>query len=59
MCSSDLLRAKAEAENIRKRAQTDVINAQKFALESFAKALLPARDSLEAALAVDKRALNG
>lgn len=47
------LRAKAEAENVRKRAQADVINAQKFALESFAKALLPVRDSLEAALAVE------
>ena len=50
------LRAKAEAENVRKRAQTDVINAQKFALESFAKALLPVRDSLEAALAVENTA---
>ncbi len=50
------LRAKAEAENVRKRAQADVINAQKFALESFAKALLPVRDSLEAALAVENTA---
>ena len=44
------LRAKAEAENIRKRAQVDVANAHKYALESFAQELLPVRDSLEAAL---------
>ncbi|MEX0959882.1 MAG: nucleotide exchange factor GrpE [Burkholderiales bacterium] len=43
------LRAKAEAENIRKRAQTEVANAHKYALESFAQELLPVRDSLEAA----------
>jgi molecular chaperone GrpE len=46
------LRAKADAENIRKRAQTDVANAHKYALENFAGELLPVRDSLEAALAV-------
>ena len=45
------LRAKAEAENIRKRAQIDVANAHKYALESFTQELLPVRDSLEAALA--------
>ena len=45
------LRAKAEAENIRKRAQADVANAHKYALESFSSELLPVRDSLEAALA--------
>lgn len=45
------LRAKAETENVRKRAQTDVANAHKFALEGFAQELLPVRDSLEAALA--------
>lgn len=44
------LRAKAEAENIRKRAQIEVANAHKYALESFAQELLPVRDSLEAAL---------
>jgi molecular chaperone GrpE len=47
------LRAKAEADNIRKRAQADVANAHKYAIESFAAELLPVRDSLEAALAVD------
>ncbi len=50
------LRAKAEADNVRKRAQADIANAQKYALESFAKSLLPVRDSLEAALAVENTA---
>lgn len=45
------LRAKADAENIRKRAQVDVANAHRYALENFAGELLPVRDSLEAALA--------
>jgi molecular chaperone GrpE len=44
------LRAKAETENIRKRAQEDVTKAHKFAIESFCRELLPVRDSLEAAL---------
>jgi len=45
------LRAKAETDNIRKRAQIDVANAHKFGIESFANALIPVKDSLEAALA--------
>jgi molecular chaperone GrpE len=45
------LRAKAETENMRRRAQTDVANAHKYGVESFASALLPVKDSLEAALA--------
>ena len=45
------LRAKAETENVRKRAQIDVANAHKYALETFAAELLPVKDSLEAALA--------
>ena len=48
------LRAKAECDNVRKRAQVDIANAHKYALENFAAALLPVRDSLEAALAADK-----
>ena len=44
------LRAKADAENIRKRAQSDLSNAHKFALENFSAELIPVRDSLEAAL---------
>ena len=46
------LRARAEAENIRKRAQADLANAHKYALEGFAGELVGVRDSLEAALAV-------
>ena len=45
------LRAKAETDNVRRRAQTDVANAHKYALEGFAVELLAVRDSLEAALA--------
>jgi molecular chaperone GrpE len=44
------LRAKAEADNIRKRAQADIANAHKYALEGISSALLPVKDSLEAAL---------
>jgi molecular chaperone GrpE len=46
------LRAKADADNIRKRAQDDIAKAHKFAVESFSSELLAVRDSLEAALAV-------
>ena len=45
------LRAKAEAENTRRRAEEEVAKARKFAIEGFAEALLPVKDSLEAALA--------
>jgi molecular chaperone GrpE len=45
------LRAKAETDNVRKRAQIDVANAYKYAIENFALELLPVKDSLEAALA--------
>ena len=47
------LRAKAEAENIRRRAQEDVAKAYKFAIESFAEGLLPVVDSLEKALQIE------
>jgi molecular chaperone GrpE len=47
------LRAKAEADNIRKRAQVEVANAHRYALETFAGHLLPVRDSLEAALTAE------
>ncbi len=46
------LRAKAEAENTRRRAEEEMSKARKFALESFAEALLPVKDSLEAAIAI-------
>lgn len=45
------LRAKAEAENVRRRAQDDIAKAGKFAAEKFAGELLAVKDSLEAALA--------
>ena len=47
------LRAKADSENIRKRAQVDIANAHKYAIENFSTELLTVIDSLEAALAVE------
>lgn len=47
------LRAKADSENIRKRAQIDIANAHKYATENFSTELLTVIDSLEAALAVE------
>lgn len=44
------LRARAEMENIRRRAQEEIAKTRKFAVEGFAESLLPVRDSLEAAL---------
>ena len=46
------LRAKAEAENIRRRGQEDISKAYKFAIESFAEGLVPVVDSLEKALQI-------
>lgn len=46
-----LLRAVADADNARKRAQAEAAAAQKFAIERFAETLLPVVDSLEAAVA--------
>ena len=45
------LRAKAEMENIRRRAQEDIAKTHKYAIENFAEGLVPVIDSLEAALA--------
>lgn len=50
-----LLRAKAEVENIRRRANEEVAKARKFAVEGFAESLLPVCDSLEAALAQENQ----
>jgi len=44
------LRAKAEAENTRRRAEEEISKARKYAVESFAEHLLPVKDSLEAAI---------
>ena len=49
--SDAYLRAKAEAENVRRRADEDVAKARKFAIEAFAEAMLPVMDSMEAAIA--------
>ena len=45
-----MMRAVADAENARKRAQAEAATAQKYALERFAEGLLPVMDILEAAL---------
>ena len=45
------LRAMAETDNVRKRAERDVENAHKYAIERFVSELLPVKDSLELGLA--------
>ncbi len=50
-----MLRVQAEAQNMIRRAERDVENARKFALERFTGALLPVIDNLERAMA----AMNG
>ncbi|RQO63229.1 nucleotide exchange factor GrpE [Paucibacter sp. KBW04] len=50
--SDAYLRAKAEVENIRRRSEEEMSKARKFAVESFAEALLPVMDSMEAAIAM-------
>ena len=49
--------AKAESENIRRRAVEDVSKAHKFAVERFANEILAVKDSLEAGLAVETAAV--
>jgi len=44
------LRAQADAQNVKRRAEQDVEKARKFALEMFARELLPVVDNLERAL---------
>ncbi len=50
--SDAYLRAKAETENIRRRSEEEISKARKFAVEGFAESLLPVKDSLEAAIAI-------
>lgn len=50
--ADQFLRAKAEADNARRRAEEDVSKARKFAVEGFAESLLPVADSLEAGLLI-------
>ena len=47
------LRARAETDNVRRRAQEDVAKAHRFGIEGFASALLAVKDSLDAALTVE------
>ena len=44
------VRALAELDNVRRRAERDVANAHRFSLEKFSEALLPVVDSLEQAI---------
>ena len=50
--ADQFLRAKAEAENARRRAEEEISKARKFGIENFAEGLLPVADSLDAALAI-------
>ncbi len=50
--ADQFLRAKAEAENARRRAEDEISKARKFAVEAFAESLLPVADSLEAGLII-------
>lgn len=50
--ADQFLRAKADAENARRRAEEEVSKARKFGIESFAEGLLPVADSLDAALSL-------
>ncbi|UCH53366.1 MAG: nucleotide exchange factor GrpE [Pseudomonadota bacterium] len=50
------MRAKAEMENVRRRAEQDVAAARKFGIERFAEELLAVRDSLDLARTVDIQA---
>lgn len=52
--ADQFLRAKAEAENARRRAEDEIAKARKFAVEGFAESLLAVADSLEAGLAVQE-----
>ena len=52
--ADQFLRAKAEAENARRRAEDEISKARKFAVESFAESLLPVTDSLEAGLGIQE-----
>jgi len=50
--ADQFLRAKAEADNARRRAEEEISKARKFAVEGFAESLLPVVDSLEAGLLI-------
>ena len=50
--ADQFLRAKAEAENARRRAEEEIAKARRFAVEAFAQSMLPVADSLEAGLSI-------
>ncbi len=49
---NQLLRTRAEMENLRRRAERDLENAHKYGLERFINEILPVKDSLEMGLVV-------
>ncbi|MBT3512591.1 MAG: nucleotide exchange factor GrpE [Nitrosomonadales bacterium] len=51
---AEVLYSKAEAQNVRKRSLEDIDKARKFAVEKFSQEILLVKDSLDAALAIDK-----
>jgi molecular chaperone GrpE len=53
------LRAKAETDNVRRRAESEVASTHKFAIERFALEMLAVKDSLERAKAVDLQSAGG
>jgi molecular chaperone GrpE len=53
----DWLRAKAEMENVRRRATEDVAKAHRYGIEAFAGALLAVKDSVDAALTVENTSI--
>ena len=53
----DFLRAKAETENVRRRATDDVAKAHRYGVEGFSGALLAVKDSLDAALVVENSSI--
>jgi molecular chaperone GrpE len=54
---ASILYSKAESENARKRALEDIEKARKFAVEKFCQEILLVKDSLDAALTIDKASL--
>ena len=54
---ASILYSKAESENARKRAVEDIEKARKFAVEKFCQEILLVKDSLDAALTIDKASL--
>jgi len=54
---ADVLYAKAEAENVRKRSLDEIDKARKFAVERLSQEILLIKDSLDAALIIEKATL--